>query len=89
MKTNENAIQGKRVDRPDDSIFESGEYGKGSNGIWYCCPPDTELMGNLSKHEVVEHENGTITVRPSILIRSPHKGTEWHGFLENGIWREV
>lgn len=82
-------MQGKRQDRPDDSLFQSGEYGKISNGQWHCCPPNTELLGNLSKHEVVEHEDGTITVSPSILIRSPHKGTEWHGFLEKGIWREV
>lgn len=80
---------GKRVDRPDDSLFESGEYGKISNGDWYCCPPDSDLIGNLAGHEVVEHEDGTITVYPSILINARHKGQEWHGFLERGVWREV
>lgn len=81
-------MQGKRVDRLDDSLFQGGEYGKGSNGIWYCCPPDTDLIGNLAGHHVVEHENGTITVTPSILINARHKGQEWHGYLRNGVWEE-
>ena len=33
-----------------------------------------------------EHEDGTITVTPSIVITT-HVGT-WHGFLERGVWRE-
>lgn len=82
-------MQGKRVDRLDDSIFQSGEYGKISNGDWYCCPPDTDLIGNLRGHQVVEHEDGTITVSPSILINARHRGKEWHGFLERGVWRQV
>ena len=81
-------MQGKRVDRLDDSLFESGEYGKVSTGDFYCCSPNTDLVGNLSKHQIVEHEDGTITVSPSILIRSSSRG-EWHGYLERGIWREV
>lgn len=80
--------QGKRCDRTDDSIFESGEYGKISNGQWYCCPPNTDLLGNLSKHAVTEHADGTITVVPSILIRHWF-GKEWHGYIERGVWRKV
>lgn len=49
-----------------------------------------KLIGCLSGHKVVEHEDGTITVSPSILIS--YSGGEgdfsWHGFLERGIWRE-
>lgn len=38
-------------------------------------------------HTVVEHEDDTITVTPSIRITDSH-GTEfWHGFLERGVWR--
>jgi hypothetical protein len=80
-------IEGKRWDRPDDTMFEPGEYGKLSDGKWYCCPPGTELLGGLANHEVVEHEDGTITVSPSILIRG--QGERWHGYLEKGVWREV
>lgn len=82
-------MQGKRLDRPDDSIPQPGEYGKGSNGNWQCCPPEhPEHLGNLSNHQVIEHEDGTITVSPSILITHWREGA-WHGYLERGIWREV
>ena len=73
-----------------------GEYGKDTSGLWYCCAPRdtgdrfTDFLGCLgdgqSHHKVVEHEDGTITVSPSILI-TRHDGS-WHGFLERGVWRE-
>jgi hypothetical protein len=88
--------QGIRRDRPDDSFPEPGEYGKGRDGHWQCCPPEQTpdeygfyLTGNLSKHEVTEHPDGTITVSPSILIGKYTPGKQWHGYLERGIWREV
>lgn len=81
-------MQGKRRDRPDNSIPEAGEYGKASDGHWQCRPPETSLIGNLNNHEVIEHEDGTITVSPSILIHS-YIGKKWHGYLERGIWRKV
>lgn len=81
-------MQGKRRDRTDDSIPQSGEYGKASDAHWQCCPPDTDLIGNLSSHKVTEHADGTITVAPSILIRH-WSGKEWHGYLERGVWRKV
>lgn len=46
-------------------------------------------MGNLGKHDVTEHEDGTITVSPSILVSNPQEGELWHGFLERGVWRSV
>ena len=52
----------------------------------------SDVFGSLSKHTVTEHEDGTITVSPSILItmRGPEDVEKtWHGFLEKGIWREV
>lgn len=85
-------MQGKRV-YPEDShfAFKLGEYGI-IDGIWYANTPNGGL-GNLSNHEVMEHEDGTITVSPSILVTSTDsKGNEytiWHGYLEHGIWREV
>lgn len=84
---------GKRVPDFDGSyLLKPGEYGKVS-GHWYCCAPrvipDDEFgfHGNLSAHQVTEHEDGTITVSPSILITG-HDGS-WHGYLEKGVWREV
>jgi hypothetical protein len=79
---------GKR--RPDrdpcgaDTDFGEGDYGRLST-TWFACAPGGHL-GNLSKHTVIEHEDGTITVSPSIRISAG--GVElWHGWLERGVWR--
>ena len=47
--------------------------------------------GVLSQHSVTEHEDGTITVHPSILMTGHAKGTatQKHGFLERGVWRDA
>ncbi len=48
-------------------------------------------VGNISRHDIIEHEDKTISVSPSILITTTFKGNkrQAHGFLEKGIWREV
>jgi hypothetical protein len=64
------------------------------DGNWYVRAPVNEhqhFLGNLARHKVVEHEDGTITVSPSILITAhDDRGNEikWHGYLERGVWRE-
>lgn len=65
--------------------LEEGEYGQGTDGVWYGRPPGNH-MGNLSSHTVTEHEDGTITVSPSILIDDGR--SKWHGYLERGAWRQ-
>lgn len=83
-------MNGKRQDITDEHpVLEPGEYGKDGD-IWYACTPNGHL-GNLSAHEVVEHDDGTITVSPSILVKYAGADGEqlWHGYLEHGIWREV
>jgi hypothetical protein len=58
--------------------------------IWWCMTP-SRFIGNLSAHQVAEHEDGTITVTPSILVTDRMAGKperQWHGFLTQGIWRE-
>ncbi len=88
-------MNGFRRDNPNDDLPEPGQYGLGSDGAWFGSPPqrlDSDglpLIADLSKHQVVEHEDGTITVSPSILIRRGHTGEQWHGFLERGVWREA
>lgn len=79
-------------------ILQPGEYGKDLDGLWHCCaPPDTgDFMTNfhgcfgdgsgVRGHTVTEHEDGTITVSPSILITT-HLGS-WHGYLKHGVWEE-
>ncbi len=89
-------MKGRRVyDDADDPglALAPGDYGKDSrNGLWYVRPPgENSMMGSLARHDVVEHDDGTITVSPSILIDYPNTdgGWTWHGYLEKGIWREV
>lgn len=86
-------IKGTRRDRLDNSIFDPGEYGKRSDGHFYgCVPGDDDMMCNLAGHKIVEHEDGTITVSPSILITTGGRESgrkQWHGYLEKGIWRQV
>lgn len=53
--------------------------------MWLCCSPNGHAA-NLQRHTVVEHEDGTITVSPSILI-SDNTGELWHGYLERGVYR--
>ena len=74
-------------------IFQlnENEYGKGIDGTWYFYPPGAGIA-NLANHTVAEHEDGTITVSPSILITfadADGERCQWHGFLEKGIWRTI
>lgn len=48
-----------------------------------CWPPGAPHMGSLTDHEITEHEDGTITVSPSI------EGYDFHGHIERGIWRKA
>jgi hypothetical protein len=86
-------VQGTRVEHIDDLWPHEEHLGyycpvmiDGKNS-WMCVTPNGH-MGNLSAHTVVEHEDGTITVSPSIKV-SDNTGELWHGFLERGIWRSV
>jgi len=86
-------VIGQRIYPDADGHFvltAPGQYGRTVDGHWLTSlPVDGELMaGNLDSHEVVEHEDGTITVSPSILT-TDYRGREWHGYLERGVWREV
>ena len=71
-------------------IYETpGAYGSVNGNDWFCTTPNG-LAGTLIKHSVIEHEDGTITVSPSILVTSgrDHGQPSWHGWLERGVWRE-
>ncbi len=87
-----NETQGRRV-YPDDEghlLLAEGDYGKNPlDGVWYARPPGFH-MGSLKNHDVEEHEDGTITVTPSILITSYDNDCEikWHGWLQGGMWRD-
>lgn len=57
---------------------------------WYAVSP-TGLLAALRGHTVTQHDDGSITVSPSIAVRQGVEADSpaWHGFLERGIWREV
>ena len=65
-------------------------YWKDDDGLWWCYLPGCGA-GMLTDHTVVEHEDRTITVSPSIKMTGHHKGTptEKHGYVEHGVWRDA
>ncbi len=67
---------------------EPGMYGKDAEGRWWARPPRGSV-GNLSAHEILEHDDGTISVSPSILVEGGANRQTWHGYLIRGEWTEV
>ena len=78
-------FQGRRVSGKEPHQLELGEYGHWAS-VWYARCPDGSCA-NLRSHTVIIHEDGTITVSPSILTSTAEKQL-WHGFLERGVWME-
>lgn len=70
------------------SKFEEGDYNKNLLGTWWFRPPGGQ-MGHLDGWTITEHEDGTITVSPSILEYNNDRSVRCHGFLEHGMWRKV
>lgn len=84
-------MQGTRLENGHE-VFNgpNGSYGRverDGSPVWYVKTPNGHV-GDVSRHEVVEHDDGTITVSPSILVSSGAREL-WHGYLERGVWREV
>ncbi len=85
-------MQGRRL-HPDAegnypwSEIQPGDYFHKEGDGWYGNTPNGH-MASLRKHGVAEHEDGTITVTPSIIVWGSDHVELWHGFLECGVWRE-
>jgi hypothetical protein len=60
-----------------------------SPGEWWIYLPRAGV-GRLTNHEVTEHEDGTVTVRPSVGMKPASSGGGYvrHGFLTRGEWGE-
>jgi len=101
-------MTGRRIENPDNytnaPAVQPGDYWKDRAGHWHVAapvPPDADgflLIADVSTWSVTEHEDGTITVSPSIFWGSsgyPNSPREWaaahtwHGWLEHGVWREA
>ena len=85
-------MTGRRVypDAEGHLRLAEGDYGRETNGEWVGRPPGCHA-GSFARHEVTEHEDGTITVSPSILLKEVEPDGNhrevWHGYLERGVWR--
>lgn len=76
-------MQGRRlpgsVEWPDSL---PGDYWR-HKGKWYVCLPNGDNC-DISTWEVIEHEDGTISVSPSI-----NSVGRWHGWLKRGVFIEA
>lgn len=97
MSEPERATTGRRL--PDgarwhgENAAQPGDYWRvrvDGEWTWRCMTPNG-LTGLLRQHEVTEHEDGTITVSPSILVCWPNrsKPMRYHGFLREGVWETL
>lgn len=83
--------QGKAVRWPESGVLTRLQYAKHPHEkVWYAMTPNG-LLANLKHHTVTEHDDGTITVQPSIEVGAGtgRRSQYWHGFLEAGVWREA
>lgn len=89
-------MQGRR--RPEGTKpwdLEAGDYCLSEGAVWVRLPsgvgpsrlPVATPTTTGATWEMVEHEDGTITLAPSILDSGTPNG--WHGYLERGVWRSV
>lgn len=81
----------------DKAMLKPGAYGQATNprvvasgaGYWQITTPDGHVGSlNPDLHTVIEHEDGTITVSPSIDMSKRTPGA-YHGWLRNGVWTSV
>ena len=75
-------IKGRKVEH--NNRKQLWDYWLRPNGEWYGMTPAG--ICNLGAHEITEHEDGTISASPSILVGPDNA---WHGYLERGVWRQV
>lgn len=83
-------MQGERryADANGHLWLNAGQYGWDARiRRWMAVTPNGH-WGDLSQHQVTEHDDGTITVHPSIRV-SDGDGELWHGWLERGMWRQA
>jgi hypothetical protein len=86
-------------------FLKPGEYtvrhGQDGQPVAWVVTPNGHGPARLEGWDLTEHEDGTITVSPSILAHPPtghdrsrgvrvlEYSSAWHGYLERGVWREV
>jgi len=63
--------------------MQPGDYWKDNKGNWWLWPPTGNLGVLCPGHKVTEHEDGTISVWPSIVDTTSY----FHGWLIKGKWK--
>ena len=60
---------GRRIypNEKGEIILQAGDYVKDQKGYWIIKSPNG-IVASTINHEVIEHEDGTITVSPSIVV---------------------
>lgn len=86
--------QGRRLaDRSLDELFreefEPGDYCLIDGVVWAREPRGNSALMRLDGWETTVHEDGNISLSPSIFVNKDRDPPGWHGFLERGVWREV
>lgn len=76
----------RRDDLEGPHQLSEGEYMKWGDEWYAHCPGPDDLIANMSSHRIEEHEDGSITVSPSILCTDGEGGHSYHGFLKRGVW---
>jgi hypothetical protein len=75
----------KLPDNSDVREASAGDYffvdWAGPRQLWFLDPNGNP--GRVTKHTVTEHDDGTVSVSPSI------DGEGWHGYLQRGVWRSA
>lgn len=92
MYPREKTCIGHRVPGFDWHTWAPGDYGYWYEGGYWVAITPNDHAANLSGHGVQEHEDGTITVSPSIAVSTSREGKliqVYHGFLERGVWRDA
>jgi len=82
-------LDNKEIYKPARYGRCTAERAKGRVGWWQVTAPDGSVgCLNPNIHTVVEHDDGTITVTPSLDF-SKRKPGGWHGWLMRGVFRSV
>lgn len=74
----------------DNLLFlKEGDYGQTAEGKWLARPPNSHVVDiaqykDVDEATLKEHEDGTITVSPSIGVPDGKGGETWHGHLIRG-----
>jgi hypothetical protein len=78
----------KRVENYEARDSKEVSYWKTEQGSFLVYFPLADLLGNLAAHTITEHEDGTITVTPSILVTAAWRNARVHGYLTRGEWKD-